>query len=244
MADPKDAKKKALQQLSQNQGVGDKILDYLDRMGAASRSGIYAAQDFNPSDPLAAGRAFAHQLTRPSSEAPTGYDIAERTGLENPYIKTAIATSADVFDPTPLGKLAEVGKGVKALAAVAPFIKQGGKFGKLIQTGLEETPALGKVIRTGLEEEPALGKVIRKGLEEGPKDYGKVIQTGLEEGPIKANVINQYRAGLPESKVETNLNNIFGQEETQNLYDQFPGIANRFGYGQKKVIVPKKLLKK
>jgi hypothetical protein len=101
----------------EEQGIADKLLDLLDRPGRATRAGISALQ--NDRDAIEAVRA---QFGKNAPEAPTGADIAQKfsddTGVENPIALGALATLADVVDPSmivPGGQVTKLGKGMRML---------------------------------------------------------------------------------------------------------------------------------
>ena len=128
-----DAKLKALQKLAglsdeapldklaknkAERGFGDKVMDYLDRPGAASRAAIMAG--VRGQNPLT---AFGEQFTESSEKAPSGADIAETVGekfdIQNPYALAGLATLADLTDPTnlvPGGILKKAPKAMKAIS--------------------------------------------------------------------------------------------------------------------------------
>lgn len=126
----KVASKKAAQEEEQleEMGVGERILDILDRPGRATRAGIYAAQTDKPI--LDAIRA---QLGSNPPEAPSGADIADRVSedynIQNPYALAGVATLADVADPTMFIPGGQVTKGGKVLQ----MAKGAGKSKKLAE---------------------------------------------------------------------------------------------------------------
>jgi len=86
---------------SEQMGWFEKTLEHLDTPGRMTRAGIGALQ--GDGDVLDAIRG---QVGVGGPEAPSGFDIAskfgDQYGIENPYALTAIATAADVLDPTML----------------------------------------------------------------------------------------------------------------------------------------------
>lgn len=88
------------------------ILDKLDRPGRATRAAIGAYQD-----DMDVADAVMDQLGSDPSDAPSGAEIAEKLGekydIQDPAILAALATAADVIDPTmmiPGGSVAKVAK--------------------------------------------------------------------------------------------------------------------------------------
>lgn len=79
-------------------GAFEKILNTLDMPGRATRAATNALLEGN--DPLAEAKS---QLGT-EAQAASGFDIASKVGnkygIENPYALTAIATAADVLDPS------------------------------------------------------------------------------------------------------------------------------------------------
>lgn len=139
-------KERVLRKLAADAGSGTGwLLDKLDRPGRATRAAIGAYQEGSPI--LEAARA---QLGANPPEAPSGADIAERVGqdydIQSPAALAAIATLADVADPTmfvpggqatKLGTLAKVaGKGGKAA--------QGAKKAESFAEGLKRIKDSGK----------------------------------------------------------------------------------------------------
>ena len=98
----------------------EKAGDYLDRPASVVRQGIHSAmsEDGNALEDMIA------QARRSSSEAPTGADIADRASekfdIQNPYALGAIATAADLADPT---MLIPGGQGAKVMNAAGKFPK-------------------------------------------------------------------------------------------------------------------------
>lgn len=120
---------------NQDSSFFDKLMGYLEVPGRATRAGIGALQDDR-----GVLDAIRGQIGTPTEKAPSGFDIASKVGedygIENPYALTAIATAADVLDPTIAipggmpGKLAAAGMigtrvGPKAAAAAKGMYKVG-----------------------------------------------------------------------------------------------------------------------
>lgn len=114
------------------QSFGDKAMRVLGMPGAATRAGIMAAQEGRDLLP-----AIREQLSMNAPEAPTGADIAQKvsddTGITNPYGLAALATLADVTDPTILmpGGAPLKAAGMMGMAAkMAPKAAKAGKAAK------------------------------------------------------------------------------------------------------------------
>lgn len=227
MADERDPRLKALEQMSQDQDLTDRILDYMDRMGAASRSGIYEAQQFDPENPMAAPRAFMEQLGRPSAEAPTGADIAERTGIENPYALGTIATIADLTDPTPFGKLGSLAKGAKgaammgALGKVASKADEASDVAKAIKGMGKESRISAKAgdISFPARHEAEARKVQEILEQQGKIPEGSMLQLG-ERQPIQA---MEHMAGKPAGTPKAALS----KEDLLQTLEDFPQLRKQ-----------------
>lgn len=119
----------------------DQTLDYLGRPGAAFRSGAHAAQKGEP-----IWEATKRGFTSPSSEAPTGSDIADefsrQTGVENPYVLGTLATMGDIADP----------------AAMIPMVGPLAKI-KNAEQILENAPEMAQAIKGMGKAERAMSKV-------------------------------------------------------------------------------------
>ncbi|RLD64904.1 MAG: hypothetical protein DRI84_07915 [Bacteroidetes bacterium] len=216
MADPKieALKRLAGKDEEERQGLGDKILDYLDRTGAATRSGIYTAQHFDPQDPLAAGRAFSDQLGQPSADAPTGADIANRMGLSDDSVlaKTAVATAGEMADINPFGKLSKVLKAGKGLLA-------GGK-GLAAMGAMKKAKGFGDVLVKGADDAPKNFGKVKQILGKEPGGPGEVIMTGIKGGPVKAPVISNFEE--PAKLIP---------EDVVDVLQDFPGLKKKLKRG-------------
>ena len=96
----------------QEEGFGSKLMDALDRPGRATRAAIGAFQQDQPIMP-----AIKEQFGANPPDAPTGYQLAEHVqdkyDIQNPVALAAMATAADVADPTmfiPGGQVTKLGK--------------------------------------------------------------------------------------------------------------------------------------
>ena len=171
-------------------GTFDKLLQYADTPGRMTRAGIGALQD--GTDPLFAIKG---QVGLPNQEAPSGFDIASKLGeqydIENPYALAAIATGADVLDPTMLipgsamGKIASpaakmVAKGSssakKLIGGVAPDLTKGMyKAGDFLFPAKNSAEAL--QIEKALKAQgklPGTSTVVKDTRPELPADLGKI----------------------------------------------------------------------
>jgi hypothetical protein len=147
------------------EGMGDALSEVGEGLAfpnAALRQGIYSAQE---------GRAPTQeemmQILMDSSAAPSGADIAERTGLDDDNVlgKTAIATSSEFLDPTdvlPLGML------TKAKNALKNSRRFKNLFGK---PEVDEKTAF-KQFKNLLEERMSKGEFIDPDLSPGNVKYG------------------------------------------------------------------------
>ena len=149
----------------------DKVIDYLDRPGAATRSAIQAYQ--MDEDPI---EAFKTGFTSPSEKAPTGADIAEtfseQQNIQNPYALAALATIADVADPTSFVPGGVFRKAPKAMKAI-------GRGSKATE-GIRDVSRLGKA---GVEaRNPAELMRVREILS-NPEKYGHIpeVKKALEK---------------------------------------------------------------
>lgn len=124
-------KDKVLQKLMGKVSEGTEwALDKLDTPSRATRAAIGAYQ--NDEDVL---DAIKGQFSENAPEAPSGIDIAEKFGedfdIQNPYALGAIATAADVIDPTmliPGGQASKFGK-------LSKIIGKSEKAGDILRAG-------------------------------------------------------------------------------------------------------------
>lgn len=169
-------------------GLGEQLDSVL---GAPVRTAISEAQKGNFTKD--AVKKIINSIHADPRNAPTGFDIAEQTGLENPYAKTAIATIADLASvPVPggaLGKLAGPMGSIEAKAAP--------KVAKIIKT-LQDKPAAASIIKT-LQAKAPEGKII-KTLQDKP-DLGKIIRVGQQAAPAPGKIIRTMQQKPPEPKL-------------------------------------------
>lgn len=216
-----DFKQRVLRKLAGNLSEGTEwAMDKLDRPGRATRAGISALQ--NDGD---AWEAVKEQFGSNPPEAPSGSDIADKFSedydVTNPYALTALATAAEVVDPTmfipggQVGKLGKVAKIAKGGETAADILKGANKAETAAEM-LAKIPKgkFGRTVVVPTAEEKALAKMA---------------------ATKKANI-----SAIPEQKVETTLPEIFGKQQTDELYEQFPNVADK--YRDQKVIAAKKLL--
>lgn len=188
----------------------DRILDYADRPAAAARSAVGAFQEGQDMSD-----AFMEQLGKPSSEAPTGADIAEKFGesqnIKNPYALGAIATVADVaLDPLNLVPGGSARHGMKA----AKGIKGMGKGERVLsKVGDIEFPARNQA--EAMKVADALKK--QKRVPEG-----SVLTTG-ERVPVETKEALLRKRPLRKADLP--------QKEIEDVLEQFPNLRNIKKYG-------------
>ena len=209
----------------------DTGLDILDRPGRATRAAIGAAQDDKGfSDIMSAAGA---QLKEGAPEAPSGADIAERVGekydIQNPLALAALATAADVVDPTifvPGGQVTKLGKAGK-LGKMGMKAGDAKKLGKTILKP-EAPEKIGKVILRD-DAVPKSSGMLRT-VDTAPTKPGQVASQELQDS------VQTY---IPKQKVD--LKNVFSEEEALDVMNQFPQARKAFEEDQ---IVKKAVLKK
>lgn len=167
-----DFKKRILSRLAADAGEGsDYLLKQLDKPGRATRAAIDALQ--TDKDILPAIKA---QFGEAPPEVPSGADIAERAGekydIQSPAALAAIATAADVIDPTmfvPGGQVSKIGK-LGVLGKAAQKGKVASKAGKGVKVVDDAPKSFGKVSVKDPVVNP--GKVQVR--DPAPQSYGSV----------------------------------------------------------------------
>lgn len=136
MANPKtDLLRRLLSKVASKgmQGLQEGV-DVLDTPGRATRSALGALQgDESALD------AFAAQFAEDRPDAPSGADIAERFGedfdVQSPAALAAIATAADVIDPTMMLPGGMMGKAATKLGVINKAAKTGDTAADLFRAG-------------------------------------------------------------------------------------------------------------
>lgn len=143
--------------------------------------------------------------------APTSLDIAEETGVENPYVGAGIATAADIANhlltPSPgikgtVAKVAKTAQNAKAIRGLKPV-----QFEKSLVPEMLPITAKSTAQKTieGLKGKPVISNAAAKSNEIlGGANYNKYVDAAEMQGTAKAsvNANNRPDAGFGRIKVK------------------------------------------
>lgn len=194
-----------LAKIKAERSFGSKLMDYLNRPGAASRAAIMEGLKGG-----SALGAFGRQFVSPSDEAPSGQDIAEfvseKYDIENPYALAGIETAAEFTDPTMLMPGGVLKKAPAAMKAVKDAPK-----------AIKTNRALSKV---GDVSFPAKNAAEAIAVERALKQVGRVPESSiLQVGDKSVDVYNPL-AKRSEMKVKKAVD----EKELEDIMAQFPNV--------------------
>lgn len=226
-------------------------LDILDRPARALRAGIGAAQEGG--DILGAAKS---QFQKNAPEAPSGSDLAdkfsEQTQIENPLLLTALATAAEMADPS------SYIPGVGPFSKIAKIVKKGKKAPEAIKGMKKMERALSKV---GDISFPAANEAVARKVEKGLKMQGRVPESAVlqlgEKAPVEMRealigqgaksirvpqaslretledfpIVREKRnIAMPDVAVPKSVSESLDNIDLEDAVKQFPGLRQKLGF--------------